>query len=341
MNNELIEMKQELLIQQQKSEILELKCKLQKTQIEKSSRLDDSLFSPNLYDHYQKVSVMLSQSSIVPNAYRKKPEDIFVAMAMGYQLGFPIEQSLQDIALINGRPCLWGDGLLSLALNHPDCQSIDEEPIFDSDNNLFGYRCTVTRKGHKPHVKHFTLQDAKSAGLLSRSPVWKTYPERMLQMRARSFAIRDKFADALRGLRIAEIEEEDSKIFDVESKEVYGETQVDKLKSIIRGKKDVEQCNDGSYIHEFVTSECDVLQPKDLIRTSEGFSEKLGGEVNNGECEIRISSEQLKKINEIIEYKGFDQEKISKTLKWCKVTSFDELTEEKAKFLLSKLEEIK
>src|ERR1700685_1745808 len=108
MSTELVELKQELMIARQHSEILELKYKLQKTQAEKSSRLEDSLLAPNLYEHYQKVALMLSKSGIIPNAYKGKPEDVFVAMAMGYQLGFPIEQSLQDIAVINGRPCLWG-----------------------------------------------------------------------------------------------------------------------------------------------------------------------------------------------------------------------------------------
>lgn len=216
MNTELASLQNQVTILQQQNEIIELRYKLQKTQASKASRLEDSLFSPALYEHYQKVAITLSKSGVIPNAYRGKPEDIFVAMAMGYQLGFPVEQSLQDIAVVNGRPCLWGDGLLSLALNHSDCESIKENPIFDDKGNVIGYQCTVIRKGHEPHTKQFTLQDAHLAGLLSRGTVWKSYPERMLQMRARSFALRDKFADALRGLRIAEIEEEDSKVINAE-----------------------------------------------------------------------------------------------------------------------------
>ena len=48
------------------------------------------------------------------------------------------------------------------------------------------------------------MEDAKLAGLTTRSPVWKSYPKRMLQMRARGFALRDQFADALKGLSSAE-----------------------------------------------------------------------------------------------------------------------------------------
>lgn len=48
------------------------------------------------------------------------------------------------------------------------------------------------------------MSDAKLAGLLSKSGTWKTYPQRMLQMRARSWCLRDQFADLLCGLGVYE-----------------------------------------------------------------------------------------------------------------------------------------
>jgi len=226
-------LQKELTISKLETEIAELKYQLQLAQTKKISRLEDSLYSPHLYDHYQKVALALSKSGMIPNQYKNKPEDIFVAMAQGYQLGFPIEQSLQDIAIINGRPCLWGDGLLALALGHSECENIQEEPIYQG-SEVFGYKCTVIRKGHNPHVKEFTLKDAEKAGLVGKQGVWKSYPTRMLQMRARSLAIRDKFADALRGIRLAEVEKEDSIIIDGEILEKNissnNKTQTERLK---------------------------------------------------------------------------------------------------------------
>lgn len=339
MTTELIELKQELMIQKQKSEILELKYKLQKTQAEKASRLDDSLLSPNLYEHYQKVAVMLSKSGVIPNAYKSKPEDIFVAMAMGYQLGFPIEQSLQDIAVVNGRPCLWGDGLLSLALNHPDCQSVDEEPIVDCNNNVVGYRCTVVRKGHSPHVKQFTLQDAQVAGLLSRGTVWKSYPERMLQMRARSFAIRDKFADALRGLRIAEIEDEDSRIIDVEVQSVVqGGSQVERLKSVLKERgnvKNVSVDNDNNYCDPSHSNSDAVSSIPERSGIAEGANNN--GEPERGMCQLRL---KLEKIEELFKIKEFSEERIGKALAYYKVGSLDLLDEKQATSFLLQLEKV-
>jgi hypothetical protein len=310
MSTELAVLQNELIIAQQQNEILDLKYRLQKTQADKASRLEDSLLSPNFYEHYQKVSVMLSKSGVIPNAYKGKPDDIFVAMAMGYQLGFPVEQSLQDIAVINGRPCLWGDGLLSLALNHTECESIYETPIIDEKGNLIGYRCTVIRKGHKPHTKQFTLQDAQLAGLLARGTVWKAYPERMLQMRARSFAIRDKFADALRGLRVAEIEEEDSRIIEVEHVvTAQGQTQVDKLKSILE-----------------VNNDQDV--PSDSHEGTEVAEKDMG----------LISVGQVYKIRTLFQEKEFSEERVQKALNYYKIDSIEEFSFVEAQAFISQLE---
>lgn len=225
--NELTVLRDQLTIAEQRNEIMELKLALQTTQVKKASKLEDSLFSPALYDHYHGVAQMLSRTSAIPEAYKGKAGDIFVAMAMGYQLGFAVEQALQDISVINGRPSLWGDGLLALVLSHPECQGIDEQPMLDAHNAIIGYSCTVHRKGHSPHRKQFTMQEAIKAGLVDKKgDIWKKYPTRMLQMRARSLALRDKFADAMRGLRITEVEKEDLRIIEGE---VIKESKAQKL----------------------------------------------------------------------------------------------------------------
>jgi hypothetical protein len=66
--------------------------------------------------------------------------------------------------------------------------------------------CTTLRKGEtEPVSRTFTLDLAQKAGLLSRSSSpWKTYPDRMMQMRARAWCLRDTYADALMGIQSAE-----------------------------------------------------------------------------------------------------------------------------------------
>jgi hypothetical protein len=320
MTNELASIQQELRIAKQEAEIMSLKFQLEKVQAEKASRLEDSLFAPALFPHYQKVAETLSKSAVIPTAYRGKPEDIFVAMAMGYQLGFPVEQSLQDVAVINGRPCLWGDGLLSLVLNHPECKSIKEEPIYNGQV-VIGYICTVIRKGHEPHSKSFTMQDAERAGLLKKGGVWSAYPERMLQMRARSLALRDKFADALRGLRIAEIEQDDEKVIEGEIVNVTSPTsQVDKLK---------EQLLKG--------------MPKNTVLLNEEEKPMNNESKENviGDKDKPISQDDINKIEILMEEQSFDDSRKLKALNYFRVEKLSDLSDAQAKVFLFQLQGIK
>lgn len=136
----------------------------------------------------------IANTSLVPQNFRNKPNDILVAIQMGKEVGLEAMQSLQSISVINGKPSMYGDSLLALCRKHPDFEDLIEEGDDKSAT------CTIKRRGQTPVVKTFTIQQAQRAGLTSRSPVWKAYPERMLQMRARGFALRDAFPDALGGL---------------------------------------------------------------------------------------------------------------------------------------------
>jgi hypothetical protein len=60
------------------------------------------------------------------------------------------------------------------------------------------------RKGRKPVTAKFSVEDAKRAGLWGKQGPWQAYPKRMMQMRARGFALRDAFPDVLKGLITAE-----------------------------------------------------------------------------------------------------------------------------------------
>lgn len=142
------------------------------------------------------VAQMLSGSSVVPNAYQNKPQDTLVAMMMGSELGLNPIKSLQSIAVINGTPAMYGDAMLALVQCHPAYEWIKEE--FDEAN--MAAVCTIKRKNSPEHIVRFSQADATQANLWGRKGPWSQYPKRMLQMRARGFALRDQFADALGGL---------------------------------------------------------------------------------------------------------------------------------------------
>ena len=156
---------------------------------------------PSSMDEAMRMAEMLSASQMVPKHYQNKPQDTLVAMMMGSELGLNPIQSLQNIAVINGKPAIYGDALLALVQNNAKFGGHEES----FDDSTMTAICTVWRKGDAAkHAIRFSEEDAKKAGLWSKSGPWAQYPKRMLMWRARGYALRDKFADVLGGLITAE-----------------------------------------------------------------------------------------------------------------------------------------
>lgn len=154
-----------------------------------------------------KMAELLAGSTMVPNDFRGKPANVLVAIQWGREIGLGSLQALQNIAVINGRPSLWGDAALALVRGHPACQAVREGT--DGEGDARHGWCEVTRRGEGPQRRTFSVADAKKAGLWGKSGPWQQYPDRMLQLRARGFAIRDVFPDALRGVIMAEEAEDE------------------------------------------------------------------------------------------------------------------------------------
>jgi hypothetical protein len=147
-----------------------------------------------------RVSEIIAASNFCPANLKGKPGDILICLQFGQEVGLKPMASIQNIAPINGRPSIWGDAMIALCQQSPDCEYINE--YFD-DKSMVA-TCTVKRKNHAEHTKSFSQEKAKEANLWKKAGPWTQYPERMLQMRARGFALRDKFSDVLKGLIIKE-----------------------------------------------------------------------------------------------------------------------------------------
>ena len=111
--------------------------------------------------------------------------------------------AIQHIAVINGKPALYGDAILAVCSGHPDFENIEEIALLGVGNKVTGYTCTVKRNTRLPVSQSFTVEMATEAGLWGRQVLGRLILP-MLQMRARAFALRDSFADALGGVRVVE-----------------------------------------------------------------------------------------------------------------------------------------
>ena len=159
------------------------------------------ILMPQTFDQLVMFSEMAAQSELVPKDYRGKPANIMLSVQMGSELGLSPMQSLLSIAVINGRPGVWGDGLIGLCRQSPLCEDITE--WFEDEGDERSALCTAKRKGAHPCTSRFSVADAKRAGLWGKD-IWQKYPDRMLQNRARGYALRDAFPDLLRGLKTVE-----------------------------------------------------------------------------------------------------------------------------------------
>jgi hypothetical protein len=160
-------------------------------------------FAPTTLTEAIQFSEMLASSSMVPKAYQGKPNDVLVCLQWGYEMGMAPMQALQNIAVINGRPSMYGDSLMALVQASPMCENIEEYFENEGTPNPVAV-CVAKRKGRTPVVFKFSVEEAKRALLWGKAGPWTAYPKRMMQMRARGFALRDAFADVLTGLITAE-----------------------------------------------------------------------------------------------------------------------------------------
>lgn len=174
------------------------------------------VIAPTNMAEAMEYSKMIASSCFCPASMKGKPSDIMIAMQMGAEIGLSPIQALQNVAVINGKPCVYGDAALAVVIGSP--HYISHREWFEGSiekGNLTAY-CGITRRNSDEYIKSFSMDEAKKAGLWSKTGVWQQYPTRMLQMRARAFAIRDKFADALRGINVRE-EVEDYHTVEVKS----------------------------------------------------------------------------------------------------------------------------
>lgn len=153
-----------------------------------------------------KLCGQFANSNMVPSAYRDEPGNVMVAMAAGLPLGLSPLACLQSVAVINGKPTLYGDAPIAQVLAHPSLHEIKETHGGSIKGGDREWSITITRTmsgGNKQSVcRTFSIDDAKRAGLWGKTGPWSSYPDRMLFNRARAFAVRDSFADVLQGVQL-------------------------------------------------------------------------------------------------------------------------------------------
>ena len=157
---------------------------------------------PTSIDEVFRIANAVVTAGLAPKGINT-PEQATVIIMHGLEVGLAPMAALQSISVINGKPGLYGDGSLAVVRASGLLEKFSERLTNSEDAPLAAF-CTVKRRGEASLTRAFSKVDAEKAGLWSKPGTWQQYPNRMLQMRARAFALRDAFADVLKGLGIRE-----------------------------------------------------------------------------------------------------------------------------------------
>jgi len=146
------------------------------------------------------------------------PGKVLLALQQGQELNIPPMATLRSIAIIGGKPTIYGDIALALVERsglleefeetEPDIEEIGHDLTKTKDN--IAAVCRVKRKGKLQIERKFSVGDARQANLWNRhsrsgEPMpWVTHPGRMLKYKVRAFALRDTFPDVLMGIHLYE-----------------------------------------------------------------------------------------------------------------------------------------
>ncbi|MEO1658274.1 MAG: hypothetical protein AAFR65_11165 [Pseudomonadota bacterium] len=157
---------------------------------------------PNDLEQAYRMATAIGQSGLAPKSFQT-PQAIMVAIMTGLEVGFKPLQALQSIAVVNGKTTIYGDGAIALVRGSGLCGYVKE--WIEGEGDQYTAYCETLRAGEQdPVIRSFSVTNAKQAGLWGKQGPWSQYSDRMLQMRARSFCLRDAYADVLSGFGIYE-----------------------------------------------------------------------------------------------------------------------------------------
>ena len=258
---------------------------------------------------------IIIKSGLAPDIYRDKPERALMAIQMGLELGFKPLQALQSIDVIQGRPSIRAIAQLALCKTASDFEYCVEG--FNGEEDAW---CKVKRRNQPEVERHFTMADAKKAGLDKKAGGWATYPKRMLQNRARSWALTDCYADKLHGLSTVEEMEEATPYQHQEAQQTYDVQPVyehigDKIKAELKAKAEVDT---------------------NLRNYGDGTINIETGEINASP--INEQKDVYQELTDLIMYLQVPDETIGKWLNKAGVGVLDDLSIEQMKKIIVKLE---
>jgi hypothetical protein len=152
---------------------------------------DVAIYAANVPDR-MRYAEALAQASLLPEAYRRQPANVLLALESGAALNVAPMVAIQEIHVIKGKPTL--SAQLQSALVRRAGHRL--RVTGDATSAV----CEITRADDPDFTfrSEWTRERAQAAGLLT-NDTWRKYPQNMLKARAISECARDAGPDVIVG----------------------------------------------------------------------------------------------------------------------------------------------
>lgn len=143
----------------------------------------------------ESLATRIAKSNLVPTSYRDKPDDIYVAMLMGNELGVGPMQAIQNIDVVEGRARSRSRLKKVLALRNPNCEYFT---MIEATPQKATFE-TKRRNNPGPTRFTYTIEMAQAAGL-TRKANWVAHATSMLIARCEGMLADIEYGDSTLGI---------------------------------------------------------------------------------------------------------------------------------------------
>jgi hypothetical protein len=159
-----------------------------------------SQLTPDSLEMIMRVAPIMHTARLFGTA---SAEQAMVIMIKGFELGFSLSASFENIHVIKDKPSLSPKGALAMIYSSPEFGGIK---ITDEVDKGVPTACTVwmKRRNGQEYTVRFTMEDAKRADLVKAESGWSKYPANMLRWRALGYCEDILFPDVIGGTKRAD-----------------------------------------------------------------------------------------------------------------------------------------
>lgn len=193
------------------------------------------------FEHLQRLAGIFAASELVPEQFRGKQANVFVALQMAFRCGVDPFMFLQNCYIVHGKPGV--ESKLGIALLNASGQ-IKGRVSFELTGEGKTRRCiasAIDKQTGQVVQQTVTMEMADKEGWLKKTgSKWLTLPDLMLQYRAAMFLIRLHYPEVLMGMSTKEELDEQEFLGPKPRQSVRGRLDLDQITAAMEQPAEIE-----------------------------------------------------------------------------------------------------